>query len=267
MSIAPEEPSVPLVVPPSLPARTESFLHVDGHETRIFRMGQGPPLVLIPSAFLRATSYESTVEALAAHFAVTAAEMPGSAGSEKVKEPWGFDDGADWTAKLIEALGLDRALLVGHSDSGGMAAVMASRYPERLTGLVLADSVGARPGATWWKLAIGRLRDGTFEEPRLNLPLTPHMVMDLWKHTRNFLDHAFVLASQTQPLDVSPRIKVPTLIAWGRRDHTFPPDCAERFHAAIPNSRIVWNKASHDWLITDPKAFAEAVAGFAATLA
>jgi pimeloyl-ACP methyl ester carboxylesterase len=110
------------------------------------------------------------------------------------------------------------------------------------------------------------LRDGWAEESRLNLPLAPHLVANLLRHTRNSLYHAFTLAADTEPLEVAPRIAAPTLIAWGRRDHTFPLDCAERFRAAIPDSRIAWSPACHDWLITHPREFADAVAGFAREL-
>jgi len=62
------------------------------------------------------------------------------------------------------------------------------------------------------------------------------MIAGLFKHTRNWLDHAFSLAPDTQPLEVAPRISVPTL--------------------------IVWSEASHDWLITHTTEFADAVSRF-----
>ena len=74
--------------------------------TRIFQFGHGPPLLLLPSAFLRASSYRPTIEHLAAHFRVTAAEMPGSGGSQAVERAWGFAEGADWAAALLDALDL-----------------------------------------------------------------------------------------------------------------------------------------------------------------
>ena len=114
---------------------------------------------------------------------------------------------------------------------------------------------------------MGRFLDGTFEEARLNLPLGPQALAGLFRHPRNWLYHAFRLAAEDEPLEVAPRIKAPTLLAWGRRDHTFPPDCAERFRAAIPDCRITWSeKGSHDWLITRPREFADAVASFAREL-
>ncbi len=260
-------PTVPFLVPPSLPKRAEEFVDVAGYRTRLFQAGEGPPLLLIPSAFLRAPSYKGTIEALATDFRVIAAEMPGSGLSARTRRARGFAEEADWAAALLDVLGLSRALVVGHSDTGGVAALMGVRHPDRLDGLVLADSVGARPGATWFTLALGRIRDGTFEESRLNLPLGPQSLAGLFRHPRNWLYHAFYLAPEDEPLEVAPRITAPTLLAWGRRDHTFPPECAERLRAAIPDSRIVWSdKGSHDWLITRPREFADAVVGFAREL-
>lgn len=256
-------PEPPDQVEPAPTSWTEQHLDVNGLRTRLFQAGEGPPLVFIPSAFLQARSYRVTIVALAAHFRVTAAEMPGSGGSERLKRAWGFAEGADWAAALIDALGLERALVLGHSDAGGLAAVMGARHPDRLDGLVLVDSVGALAGGNWMSLLLGRTRDSLFEEFQLSLPLGPHAIANLLRHPRNWLYHAFSLAADPEPLEVAPRIVAPTLIAWGRRDHTFPPACAERFHAAIPDSRIAWCDASHDWLITHPRELADAVAEFA----
>jgi pimeloyl-ACP methyl ester carboxylesterase len=126
--------------------------------------------------------------------------------------------------------------------------------------------VGAFPGASWYTLLLRRCLDAALEEVRLNLPLGPHVFLNLLRHPRNWLHHAFRLAADTEPLELSPRIVAPTLLAWGLRDHTFPPDCADRFHAALPRSQIAWSGASHDWLITHPRAFAAAVSSWARDL-
>lgn len=263
MAICPE-PTIPALLPPTLPAHwAEQFVGINGWRTRFYQVGQGPPLLLIPSTFLQASSYRGTIEALACYFRVTVAEMPGSGGSQRLETPWGFAEGADWAAALLAELGLERAIVVGHSDTGGTAALLGACHPECLESLVLVDSVGSRPGAGWPTLLWGRFQDGLWEESRLNLPLMPHLLVNLVRHCRNWLHHAFKLAADLEPLKVASRIQVPTLVAWGQRDHTFPPDCAERLQRAIPDSRIAWSPASHDWLITHPSEFAEAVAAFA----
>jgi len=257
-----DEPPLPVVAPPTLPGWAAQFVEVKGLKTRFYQAGQGPPLLLIPSVFLRAASYRNTIFTLAEHFQVIAAEMPGSGRSARLRRPWGFAQGADWVADFMDVLELERAIVVGHSDTGGTATLMGVRHPDRLDALVIADSVGARPGITWPALLWGRFLDGTFEESRLNLPLTPHIIANLFRHTRSVLHHAFKLAVDPLPLEMAPQVGAPTLIAWGRRDHTFPPDCAERLQQAIPDSRIVWSDASHDWIITHPRAFADAVVQF-----
>src|SRR4051794_17000331 len=185
----------PPILPPTLPAWAEQALIVGGRRTRFFQFGHGPPLLLLPSAFLMAASYRPTIKYVAAHFRVTAAEMPGSGASQPVEQPWGLAEAADWAAELLDALSLRRTVVLGHSDTGGVAAMMAVRHPDRLDALVLADSVGARPGAGWLTLLMGRTLDATIEEPRLNVPLGPHLVANLLRHPRNWLYHAFHLAA------------------------------------------------------------------------
>jgi pimeloyl-ACP methyl ester carboxylesterase len=45
-------------------------------------------------------------------------------------------------AAAVEALRLDRILLVGHSLGGGVALTFAGKYPQRVSGLVLVDPIG-----------------------------------------------------------------------------------------------------------------------------
>jgi hypothetical protein len=79
------KPAPPGLLPPRLPASNEHWINVAGRRTRFFRFGQGPPLLLIPSAFLRAASYRGTIGGLARRFEVLAAEMPGSGRSQRLR--------------------------------------------------------------------------------------------------------------------------------------------------------------------------------------
>jgi pimeloyl-ACP methyl ester carboxylesterase len=45
-------------------------------------------------------------------------------------------------AAVVDTLGLDRFILVGHSMGGGVALTYAGAHPERVTGLVLVDPIG-----------------------------------------------------------------------------------------------------------------------------
>lgn len=249
------------------PSRPPSYRYLEagGLSTRHLDVGEGPPLLLMPSGFLRARTYRSNVRSLARRFRVLVPEMPGSGGSAGLRSTWGFEGYADWTPRFLDALGLRRALIVGHSDSGGVGLVLAARHPGRLDGLVLVDPVGAFPGASWWRLFRGRLRDAVTWEPLLSVRLAAPILANLAAHPRSFLRHVR-LAAEITPLEVAPRIPVPTLLTWGRHDHTLPPHCAERLHAALPDSRLRWVEASHDWLFQRPDELTRAVVGFAREL-
>lgn len=73
---------------------------------------------------------------------VIAVDRPGYDGHPE--EATGFTGNAVAVLRLLDHLGLDRAVLVGHSWGGGVALRTAQLAPERVTGLVLAASVGTR---------------------------------------------------------------------------------------------------------------------------
>ncbi len=67
-------------------------------------------------------------------------DMPGHGGL-----PWGkgwrsLDDGACWLRDLLDALEIERCVLVGHSLGGYLAAAFADEFPERLAGLGMLHS-------------------------------------------------------------------------------------------------------------------------------
>ncbi len=157
---------------------------------------------------------------------------------------------------------LGQPLVVGHSDSGGVGLFLAARHPERLAGLVLVDSVGAWPGVSWSRLLWGRICDALMWEPALSLRLAAPILGNILWHPRHFMQH-LRLSAETGPLEVAPRVVVPTLLAWGRHDRTLPPACADRLHAAIPDTRLRWVEASHDWLFQRPGELARLVDEFA----
>ncbi|GAC1463155.1 MAG: alpha/beta hydrolase [Isosphaeraceae bacterium] len=236
--------------------------HVVVGETlaHVLEAGRGAPLLLLPSAFLQGRTYVPTILTLSSSFQVFAVELPGTGGSSRITHPWTFTDYADWVPRLLDALKLKAVLVVGHSQSGAVGLLTAARYQERVTALVLADSVGAPGGTTWLRLIGGRFLDQGAEFQFFVWSL-PDIVSNTWKHPANFFRQ--LSACRNTDLAVEAEwVKVPTLLAWGLRDHTTPLAGAVQFRERIAGSRLHVIHGSHDWLVTHPEEFAEAVVRF-----
>ncbi|WP_246846425.1 alpha/beta fold hydrolase [Humibacter ginsenosidimutans] len=70
---------------------------------------------------------------------VIAPDLRGRGRSNGLPAPWGMRDHADDLAVLLDAFGVERALVVGHSMGGFVAVRVADQYPDRVAGLVLID--------------------------------------------------------------------------------------------------------------------------------
>jgi pimeloyl-ACP methyl ester carboxylesterase len=147
------------------------FIDLDGLKVHYKSRGSGGPLILLLHGFSASTfSWRKVMEPLAALGTVVAYDRPAFGLTERPvgealrnwpgANPYDPDAQADQVAALIEALGFDQAILVGHSAGGAVALNASLRHPERVQGLVLVSPAIYRTGG-----AQGWLR------PLLDLPL------------------------------------------------------------------------------------------------
>jgi pimeloyl-ACP methyl ester carboxylesterase len=226
--------------------------------------GAGEPVVLLATTLVRARPYGPVVRRLASRFHVFSIDLPGCGGAERLPRTWTFEEYAEWVGDALAALTLEGVTLIGHSNSGGIALVAAATLPAgRVRRVVLVDAVGAIESPSYWLVLLGRAVDGILE-PWLSLTGWHHLAYNAFAHTRNFFGQ--IKASIERDLRrYAPRVTVPTLVAWGARDHTMPPDCADVLRALLPQPHShVSPTGSHDWIITNPDEFAGAVGAFVA---
>jgi pimeloyl-ACP methyl ester carboxylesterase len=125
---------------------------------------------------------------------------------------------------------------------------------------VLADSVGARRKRSVPRVVAARLWDGVLE-PVLDVRAGWHLLSNVLKHPRSFF-HRVRESSVMDVLGFAPWVAVPTLVAWGRHDHTMPPDCARRLAGRLRRASLHMGPGSHDAPITRPRAFTRALLDF-----
>lgn len=225
--------------------------------------GRGHPAVLLPSMLLVARTYRPTILALAPQFRVLAVELPGSGRGSRLLSPWTLERYASFIADSLRALQIERALLIGHSLSGAAALITASLCPERLSGLVLVGSIGVGQPRSYSGHLLARLADMAVE-PRFYLRAAPAFMFNLLRHPRSVLSLVRI-AKDAELRAAAARVRVPTLLAWGARDHTVPLGAARELGRLIPRSTLyVSREGSHDWLVERPGEFAQAITGFVA---
>lgn len=111
--------------------------------------GKGPDLVLLHGALATHWDWlEGPFDALARRFRVTAVDRPGHGESRRPRFAGAPRDQAAQIADGLDALGVGRAVVVGHSMGGLVALALAERFPERVASLVLLAPIAfpeARP--------------------------------------------------------------------------------------------------------------------------
>lgn len=114
-------------------------------ETYYERRGRGPPVVFVHAAIMDHAIWEPQVDSLAEEYTTVVYDVRGhgrTGGS--TRERYSIDLYVRDLHALLDALGIDRAVLCGLSMGGLVAAACAARYPDRVAGLVLADTFTSR---------------------------------------------------------------------------------------------------------------------------
>lgn len=231
---------------------------------RYVRTGSGSPLLLVHGLASSIFTWKELLAPLAREHDVVALDLPGFGGSDQPADLSGELYPGVLSA-LLQRLGLARADVVGHSLGGAASVMLAASRPERVGRLVLLDAAGFNLGAAempWlvraasWPPIGGMLQrlplrrslvrlglrqvfhdDELVNEARVEeywWPLArPGAIVSL----RSLLASREALAGRFPAL--AARVRAPTLLIWCRQDTWIPLSNAERFLAAIADSRKV----------------------------
>src|SRR5436309_7248213 len=144
---------------------------------------QGPPVLCIHGITANAFCFQAIADELASDFRVFAYDLRGRGDSDKPKEGYSVPIHVADLAALIDELGLERPVLIGHSLGALIALYFAAHYPNKLSKLMLVDAGAPLLWKTpeeqpaWLTASISRL--GTpvpsFEEYIQRLKLAPFL--------------------------------------------------------------------------------------------
>jgi 3-oxoadipate enol-lactonase len=242
-------------------------------------VGDGPSLVLVHALGLDRRMWRRQVSELAETFQVLAYDVRGHGRSDRPPGPYTLELLADDLRGLMDALGIERASLLGLSMGGMIAQTFALAYPAQVERLILADTTSEYPADGRRQFAerarlvaeigIESIVQATLERwftPRFRAA-EPREVDEIRRVllAADPIGYAGACLAVSR-VDLTSRlggIRCPTLVLVGERDPGTPVEAAVRIQQAIPGARLeVIADASHLSNVAEPEAFGDAVARF-----
>jgi pimeloyl-ACP methyl ester carboxylesterase len=236
----------------------------------------GEPVLLLHGVTDSSWSFSTVLPHLPPDLHAFAIDQRGHGDSDR-PDGYAMADFANDAAGFLDAVGVERATVVGHSMGGLVALRFALDHPDRLARLVLAGTSPAagNPGVRALHDEVQRLPDPVpdefiraFQLSTLSRPLEPafleRVVAESRKLPARVWQGAFtsiVAADVARDLHRLPR--VPTLIVWGDRDDIFPLAEQERLRDGITGARlIVYAGGGHAFHWEEPERFARDLTAF-----
>ena len=241
------------------------FIDVDGARLYYYAAGTrgaGEPIVFLHGFPTSSHLWGETVRLMPAGHRVVVVDLLGYGRSDPpAGRPVTLRGHAERVVGLLDALGINYCTVVGHDIGGGIAQVMALRWPARVSRLCLINATAFDA----WPTREVKLA-------RAMLPLTRHLpatwilsvlrtdlmrgfadselgTHSVERYVRPFatpegrdvlMEHLMALdGSETEAL--TPRLKdivQPTAIVWGGLDPFLPVAVGRRLHAAIPHATL-----------------------------
>ncbi len=275
----------------------------DGVEIRVLEWSrEGVPFVMLHGFGNDAHVWDDFAPVVAPYYRVLAVDLRGhgdSAWDPERRYDYEFHIGD--LERVLETLGVERFVLVGHSLGGRVATLFAGQHPGRLAGLVLVDSGPALDprGVTRIRVDIEKTvtGDGTFGSPaeyerglaRAYPVARPEALARMARHGvrqradgrwERKTDPAFhagragmseAEAEERERVvekrlwEALAKVPCPALVVRGAASDILSPDTADRMaEDALPDGRLaVVARASHSVMVDNPEGFAEAVSEFA----
>lgn len=256
-------------------------INVDGHAVFATTGGThfdpAKPVVI----FLHGAGFDRTAWRLQTRFfahhgrSVLAVDLPGHGWSDGPALP-SIAALADWTAKLVDAVGLESAALVGHSMGALVALDTAARYPDKVRALALcgvatempvhpemlesakADTLKVQELMTFWGVG-NALHKGGMVSPGLWLRAESLAVLSGNKPGVIHADLAACNAYKDAPARAQ-AVKCPTVLVLGDGDLMTPAAKAKPLADAIAGSRtVVITNCGHFMMVERPDETLEAL--------
>lgn len=261
------------------------FISLGGHITHYIEKGEGPPAILLHSWFHDSQMWSRNIDTLAKSFKVYAMDFWGFGYSTREILDWGYPLYAEQLLRFMDALGIEKASLMGQSIGGGTSILFCTQHREKVDKIVLVTS-GGMPNPPLLMTRISCLR--CVGEFLFGLPGSRRGILKtVFIHDEKSIGGGYFedlsrfhqIRGTTETLLSSLRknffdkllpeinrlgeMEVPILIVWGRHDRSIRLKLGQEMHKILKGSRLeILEDAAHCPNYEQPEKFNELVMGF-----
>lgn len=271
-----------------------AFITLEGARIRYRMTGEGDPILLLHGIGQSLDDWSEQHALLSREHTVISLDLAGFGYSDGAARPATLAGLAGILPAFLDALGVPGPIpVIGNSLGGAVAMMFATRHPDRVSSLVLANSAGFGAEVTMvLRLLAVRPLGAILMRPN---PTNSARTVQAVFYDRSFataarIRHAFVLAGRRQHATTTLEIArdlgtfrgvsspwresllrelkplgIPTLIAWGDHDHILPFNQLDAAAAALPDAEThIFTKTGHMPQIERADEFAGLVSDFLA---
>jgi pimeloyl-ACP methyl ester carboxylesterase len=254
--------------------------HLKHYSVAYREWGDGEPLVLVPGMAGGFDLLEPLARHLAHRFRVISYQLRGEEDPFVLRRRFGLSDLVEDLKEFLEWRCLETPALLGVSFGGVLALEFATRYPNRLSRLIV-QGAGARFERGLLQRVAGAVLSGfplpannAFVNQFFNLlfgrrqppgSLFDFVTRQCWQTDQSVMAHRFSLVERYDIAGRLNRIHVPSLILIGDRDLLVSETSLRELCAGIQNHSCTrLQRCGHLAFVTDPIAVSDAVTKFLA---
>jgi pimeloyl-ACP methyl ester carboxylesterase len=202
--------------------------------------------------------------------------VPQLPGWQEGQPPTGIKSVQDYAAlvvELLDAVGIDQGILMGHSIGGWIALYVATTYPDRVSRLILVDSMGldvpSAPSPNLQAIDEESFAKAVFGRLGLIATAQAYGFGAEWENVRRGPEFerqwkgrglvASLVQGPCTDVELTRKVQTispDTLLIWGRLDGIVPLPHGETLRAALPHSRLkVLERCGHLPMVEKPETF------------
>ncbi len=259
--------------------------HINGINLAYSDQGKGLPLVFLHAFPFNRAMWEPQLKGLADRFRVITVDLRGHGESDAPLWRYTLELFADDVKGLLDHLAIQQTVLVGLSMGGYLSFAFYRKYPDRIKGLVLADTRAEadKPETKAWRFHLAQrvYKEGAkavADEmlPKLLCPASNRTKPALVEQAHRIITSTQVsgivgdlmaIAERPDSVALLKEITCPTLVLVGEEDVLTTPEENKRIAEAVRGAKFqTIPSAGHMSNMEQPEVFNQAVASFLETI-